>query len=46
MESSFVSWLNQPFNQNMSAAKWFAWVGFLLACMIVWTMILKNLEAL
>ena len=44
--SGFVGWLNQPFSTDMSAARWFAWVGLLLAALIIWTMVLKNLEAL
>lgn len=44
MLSSFQSWLSQPFSTNMSAARWLAFVGLLLAIWIFWTIVLKHLE--
>lgn len=44
MLSNFQSWLSQPFNSNMSAPKWFAFVGLLIAILIVWGIVLRHLR--
>ena len=44
MVQEFKNWLNSPFNSGMSASKWFAFVGLLLAITMVWGVILKRIE--
>ncbi len=44
MLSSFQSWLAQPFNGSMSAGRWFAFVGLLIAFLIIWGIILRHLR--
>lgn len=42
--SSFTAWLQQPFNSQMSAIRWVAWVGLILAAMILWGQVLRLVE--
>jgi hypothetical protein len=45
MLAQFKTWLDSPFSGNMSALRWFAFVGLLLAISGVWSLILKHFEA-
>lgn len=40
---NFQDWINQPFSATMSAPKWFAFVGLLLAIMMIWGVVLRHL---
>lgn len=40
----FVDWLNDPFDQDMSAMRWFAFVGLLIAITMAWGLILKYMR--
>lgn len=44
MVSSFQSWLNQPFDGSMSAGRWFAFVGLLIAILMIWGVVLRHLS--
>lgn len=36
-------WIKQPYSDNMSAAQWFLFFGFVIIAGVVWGMILKTL---
>ena len=40
---TFKSWLDSPFTSGMSATRWLAFVGLLLAAMMFWGVILKHM---
>lgn len=44
MLASFQAWLAQPFNSNMSATKWLAFAGLLIAISIFWRIVLSHLD--
>lgn len=44
MVSSFKAWLDQPFQSNMSAFKWFCFFGLLVVIATTWKLILGTLE--
>lgn len=43
MLANITTWWNQPYQENMSAVKWFLFVGFLMILGIIWTVIIKHL---
>lgn len=43
MLTTFQNWWNAPYQENMSATKWFLFVGFLMILGIIWTVIIKHL---
>ena len=45
MWSQFLAWLAMPFKTDMSAQRWFAFVGLLIAILIVWSYVLRELKA-
>ena len=44
MFAEFKAWLDSPFSTGMSATRWFAFVGLLLAVIILWSIILKHMS--
>lgn len=46
MLSDFRNWLDSPFNSGMSASRWFAFVGLLLAITILWGIVLRHMSDL
>jgi hypothetical protein len=44
MIQEFLAWLKMPFESGMSATRWFAWVGLILAAIAIWSMVLRLLE--
>jgi hypothetical protein len=43
MLDGLKTWWNTPYNENMTAARWFLFVGFLMIIGIIWTVIIKHL---
>ena len=46
MLSEFKTWIDSPFTSGMSATRWFAFVGLLLAITILWSIILHHMSEL
>lgn len=44
MLAAFQAWLAQPFSANMSAQKWLAFFGLLIAISIFWRIVLSHLN--
>lgn len=44
MFASAKSWWNSPYQDNMSAGKWFLFAGLLMIFGIIWTVIIKHLS--
>ncbi len=44
MFESFSEWVKQPFRVDMSAQDWFLFIGFLLALLVIWSLILRTLK--
>ena len=44
MLHKFTAWIEEPFNSQMSAVRWIAWVGLIVAALMFWGMVLKLLE--
>ena len=42
----FLAWINQPFDGSMSAYRWFAFVGLLIAILVIWTRVLRTFDKL
>jgi len=45
MIEAFSDWIKQPFQADMSAQRWLAFVGLLLAILIFWRIVLSHLES-
>ena len=45
MIDGFKAWLDHPFRADMSAQRWLAFVGLLLAILVFWRIILSHLES-
>jgi len=43
MLSQFKSWMDSPYTSGMSATRWLAFVGLLLAAMLFWSVILRHM---
>ncbi len=43
MLANIQSWWNQPYQDNMSATRWFLFAGLMIIAGIIWTIIIKNL---
>lgn len=43
MLANIKTWYESPYAENMSAIRWFLFVGLLLILGIVWTVIIKHL---
>jgi hypothetical protein len=41
--AALQEWLKQPFDQGMSAYRWLAFVGLIIACAVIWHIILSHL---
>jgi len=46
MLAQFKAWIDSPFTTGMSAQRWFAFVGLLLAITIIWSIILHHMSDL
>ena len=44
MLANLQSWWNKPYEEHMSAARWFLFVGLLMILGIIWTVIIKHLS--
>jgi hypothetical protein len=44
MLATIQSWWNQPYQENMTAVRWFLFVGLLMIIGIIWTVIIKHLS--
>lgn len=44
MLANLKTWYSAPFQENMSAARWFLFVGLLMILGIIWTVIIKHLS--
>lgn len=43
MFGQLQTWFDSPYSDNMSAIRWFLFVGFLLIVGVVWSVIIKHL---
>jgi hypothetical protein len=43
MLDGLKTWYNAPYDEKMTATRWFLFVGFLMIIGIVWTVIIKHL---
>jgi hypothetical protein len=43
MLAEFKNWLDSPFTSGMSATRWLAFVGLVLAAILFWSVILKHM---
>lgn len=43
MLANIKTWWSQPYQDNMTAVRWFLFVGFLMILGIIWTIIIKHL---
>ena len=46
MLTQFKAWLDSPFKTGMSATNWVAFVGLILAAMILWGIVLRHMSDL
>lgn len=44
MLDGFKTWWNTPYSENMTATRWFLFVGFMIIVGMIWSMILKALS--
>lgn len=42
MPQQLAQWLSQPFNSDMSALRWFLFIGLLLALLVAWHLIYRE----
>lgn len=45
MPDQIASWLNQPFRADMSATRWFLFLGLLMVLLWAWHMVFRELAA-
>ncbi len=45
MLQSIKAFLAQPYSDDMDAADWFAFLGFIAVCSAIWVFILRHLKA-
>lgn len=43
MLASIKSWWDSPYQDNMSATRWFMFAGLMIVVGIIWSIIIKNL---
>lgn len=44
MFAHVLNWLDKPFSEDMSATQWFAFIGMVLAMLMLWKMVLKHMD--
>lgn len=44
MLEAVKDWVNSPFDWNMSAPRWFAFFGLLIAISLMWNIVLRHLR--
>lgn len=45
MPAQLLEWLQQPFSPNMSATRWFLFVGLILTLLWAWHQVLREVSA-
>lgn len=44
MLKEFTDWIKKPYASDMNAWHWFAFVGLILAIMMIWGLVIKRIS--
>ena len=44
MPNDLLDWLKQPFSPDMSATRWFLFIGLLIALLYAWHMVFRDIK--
>ena len=44
MPGQIAAWLRQPFSPDMSAARWFAFLGLIIVLLWGWRMVIREIS--